>query len=570
MTRGSSSAPDSTAFLFPGVRALYASTSGAGSLSPDVHRELCRRLAGVALCYTIGYAAAYGYSWIQTATEFALHRRAVADTIAVLSMALGLVVFAASRRGKLPPAPFANLAIAFEVLAAVGIMASAWGWELHFDDWQRHVFVSLGGSAGDYPEGFVRRMQAARERLIAYPGVTWVGIWVVVFPTIVPLSQRRTLFASILSAATVPAVMGASLLAHGVPASVRPWIGHALLDLTIPTLICAGLAFFSARVVYRLTHDLSRARQLGSYQLVERIGTGGMGEVWRARHRLLVRPAAIKLIRAESLGGDATAARAALRRFEREVQATAALRSPHTVEVYDFGIAADGAFYYVMELLDGMDLKTLVERFGPVPPERAAHLLRQVCHSLEDAHRRGLVHRDVKPANIFACRLGLDHDFVKVLDFGLVKELAVEAREATDLSGEGFAAGTPAFMAPEVATGTSPLDGRADLYSLGCVGYWLLTGRHVFEGPTPVATLLQHVRDEPAAPSRHAPAPVPPALDEILLACLRKDPNERPASAAAVAALLQRRGIAAAWTPERAAKWWEECAPVDATGAATS
>ncbi len=206
-----------------------------------------------------------------------------------------------------------------------------------------------------------------------------------------------------------------------------------------------------------LGRRLRAAQELGSYQLVELLGRGGMGEVWRAQHRLLARSAAIKLVRPEVLGasGRAEGKILMLRRFEREAQATAALSSPHTIRVFDFGVTRDGTFYYVMELLAGRDLESLVREFGPVPADRAVYLLRQVCHSLADAHARGLVHRDIKPANIYVCRMGLEYDFVKVLDFGLVKfnDQRRAGAQETLLTASHTTTGTPAFMAPEIILG---------------------------------------------------------------------------------------------------------------------
>ena len=239
-----------------------------------------------------------------------------------------------------------------------------------------------------------------------------------------------------------------------------------------------------------------------------------MGEVWRARHRMLARPAAIKLIR-PSLAGDSSGAGVsgeAYRRFEREAQVIARLRSPHTVELFDFGVAADGAFYYVMELLDGLDADKLLRRFGPTPPERAVFVLRQVCHSLSEAESCGLVHRDIKPANIFLCRYGEEFDFVKVLDFGIVKRLREGTQADLLRTGENAVQGTPAFMAPEQAMGTE-VDGRADIYATGCVAYWLLTGKHVFTADTSIGLLMQHVQARPAPPSTRTDQPIPAALD---------------------------------------------------------
>ena len=242
---------------------------------------------------------------------------------------------------------------------------------------------------------------------------------------------------------------------------------------------------------------MTEALRCGSYELLEPLGQGGMGEVWRARHVQLERPAAVKRIRAELLASGGEDATTVLRRFRREVQATSALRSPHTVAVYDYGAADDGAFYYAMELLEGLDLRTLVERHGPLPPERAVHFLLQACDSLAEAHAAGLTHRDVKPANLFVCKLGLVHDFVKVLDFGLVKPAPGSGLAETQLTVGAAAMGSPAFMPPEVAEGAATVDARSDVYSLGCVAYWLLTGRLVFEADTAMRMLVDHVGREP-------------------------------------------------------------------------
>jgi len=290
------------------------------------------------------------------------------------------------------------------------------------------------------------------------------------------------------------------------------------------------------------------------------LGRGGMGEVWRASHRMLKRPAAVKLIRAEAMGhGDAERIRSTQKRFEREAQVTASLHSPHTVELYDFGRTSDGTFYYVMEMLDGVDLQSLVRRFGPLPAERVVHILRQACDSLADAHHVGLVHRDVKPANLFVCRRGLHVDFVKVLDFGLVKATHAEGDD-TLRTAANVISGTPAYLPPEVAQGAA-LDGRADLYSLGCVAFWLLTQQPVFLGDSAMQLALQHVQEKPTLPSKRTELEIPAALEQIVMQCLEKDPNNRPASATHLDELLARTGLAESWTPERAERWWRQHRP---------
>ena len=296
---------------------------------------------------------------------------------------------------------------------------------------------------------------------------------------------------------------------------------------------------------------------VGSYRLVSRLGAGGMGEVWLGRHRLLARPAAVKLIRHDSRPG---AARDQLvRRFQREAQVTAELRSPHTVQLYDFGVNDTGSFYYVMELLDGLDLNQIVTRFGPQPAERVAMLLGQACRSLSEAHDLGLVHRDIKPANLFVACLGPESDYLKVLDFGIVKDRP--GPEAMLLTAQGMVPGTPAFMAPEMVDGESEVDGRADLYSLACVAYWALTGHLVFAAKTPEQMLLHHARTTPLPPSQVSELPIPREIDEIVLRCLAKSPDDRPASALDLEADLSRVVFDEPWTQERAREWWERHVP---------
>jgi DNA-binding NtrC family response regulator/putative methionine-R-sulfoxide reductase with GAF domain len=303
--------------------------------------------------------------------------------------------------------------------------------------------------------------------------------------------------------------------------------------------------------------QLNEALAVGSYRLVKPLGSGGMGEVWLARHRFLVRPAAVKLIRHDVAPGAAR--EQFVRRFEREAHVTAGLRSPHTVQLYDFGVNDSGSFYYVMEFLNGLDLHQIGTRFGPQPAERVVMLLRQACRSLAEAHERGLVHRDIKPANLFVTRLGTEYDYLKILDFGVVKEQS--GHDATMLSNQGIVQGTPAFMAPEVVLGEKPIDGRADLYSLACTAYWALTGHTLFEATTPAQMLLHHVQTRPVPPSQRSELPVPEQLDRILMMCLDKDPARRPASALQLDSELVRVRCEAPWTHERARSWWEAHAP---------
>jgi serine/threonine-protein kinase len=324
-----------------------------------------------------------------------------------------------------------------------------------------------------------------------------------------------------------------------------------------PDFLLIGVAVVISHAMTKLGQQVTKAREMGSYQLGELLGSGGMGEVYRATHRMLARPAAIKLMRPAMLGAlDGEAAQLAVTRFRREAEAAAQLRSPHTVELYDFGVTEDDTLYFVMELLDGMDLESLVRKHGPVPANRTIHIVRQVCESLEEAHAQGLVHRDIKPANIHVGRLGLRYDFVKVLDFGLVKQLASPSPNEEQLlvTAVGLTPGTPAYMAPEMALGEE-FDGRADIYALGCVAYFLLTGLLVFEAMDAMQMVAKHLRADPTPPSRRTGTKIPASLDRAVLACLAKSPVDRPRDAGELARLLAAVEVEP-WTEERARSWW--------------
>jgi eukaryotic-like serine/threonine-protein kinase len=382
------------------------------------------------------------------------------------------------------------------------------------------------------------------------PPLTWVPAVIIFFPLVMPGPPRRMLAAAIAAGLMAPLALLLLDLWDKVSPSTDDYIRSV-----VNSAFGVGFAYMGARVVHRLGREVAVARDLGSYRLEARLGQGGMGEVWRARHRMLARPAAIKLIRPAVDGSAVTDE--LQRRFEQEAQAIARLRSPHTVELFDFGVADNGAFYYAMELLDGLDADALVRRFGPLPADRTIYLLRQVCHSLAEAQACGLVHRDIKPANIFLCRYGQDHDFVKVLDFGLVKALdARVARPAPGLTAENAVQGTPAFIAPEQAMGAADIDGRADIYATGCVAYWLLTGQYVFTADTPIGILLHHAGTQPTAPSARTDRPIPPGLERVIMACLAKNPADRPQTAAELSRRLAEVPCSDLWTENRAREWW--------------
>jgi serine/threonine-protein kinase len=388
------------------------------------------------------------------------------------------------------------------------------------------------------------------------PMISWVGVVTLMSAAIVPSRPRKMLVASFVAVSMNPLSM---LIARARGTWNFPSVTDAVL-MHYPDYLLAGVAVVISHVVTRLGQQVVKARQMGSYQLGELLGRGGMGEVYHATHRLLARPAAIKLIRPEMLGtGNTAASQRVLTRFRREAETAARLRSPHTVALYDFGVTQDQTMYFVMELLDGLDLESLVRQFGPLPAGRTMYLLRQVCESLEEAHAGGLVHRDIKPANIHVGRLGLQHDFVKVLDFGLVKSMDAVDVGQTLATGDGRIVGTPAYMAPEMVLGEA-IDARTDLYALGCVAYFLLTGRQVFEADQAIQLITKHLQAEPARPSAQTELPVPPALDDLVLACLAKKPADRPASAATLARALASIDVEP-WGEEQAKAWWDTHRP---------
>ena len=492
-----------------------------GRLSPDLEAAAARRLGALALV-TATAGTVLGLLGQFVLASVAARGFRVATMIPGITVSLALWALVAS--GRLPTRRILALGLGYQVLQGF-----------------------LNG-VGYY--GFVLGQGGAVR------GWSPVAVWMMIFPLIVPAPPARTILATLLTALMDPLALWVAMKT-GAP---RP--AGSLLEMFVPTVLACFLAPIAAGIVYGLTVEVGRAREMGSYRLVEKLGQGGMGEVWRAEHRMLARAAAIKLIRPAALGAsDGSHARELLKRFEREAQATAALRSPHTIEVYDYGLAADGAFYYVMELLDGYSLQALVDRFGPLPPERVVSFLRQACHSLDEAHAAGLVHRDVKPANMFACRRGLDVDVVKVLDFGLVKVQRPRAPGDVSLTAQGTFTGTPGFMPPEVALGEEPIDGRADIYALGCVANWLLTGQRVFEGTNALQMVIDHVRTPPVPPSRRVAQPVPDGLERLVLQCLAKSPDARPASIGELSRALAALDLEGRWTEERARQWWTEHPP---------
>lgn len=385
-------------------------------------------------------------------------------------------------------------------------------------------------------------------------GVSAVGPWVLLMGTFVPHPPTVTLWSGIAAATTWPLAYVLNAARLGLqplpPRAAALWLAF--------NYVCAVVAFLVRRSQQPSKSSLPADDVLGGYRLVSRIGEGGMGEVWQATHSQLARTAAVKIIRPNMIEVANRGSDAAIARFRREAQLIARLQSPHTVYVYDFGVADDGRFYYAMELLDGISLQALVHTFGPLSPSRTVFVLAQVCESLHEAHEQGLVHRDLKPSNVMLCRVALSYDVAKVLDFGLAKNISDPG--ATQLTAVGTTTGTPGYMAPEVVVGEGLVDRRADIYGLGCLAYYLLTGSLVFDDANLARLALKHVHDEPEAPSHRASQPVPADLDAIVLQCLAKKPDDRPQTAESLALRLARCAVEP-WSKDDAARWWREHVP---------
>lgn len=494
-------------------------------LPPDLLRQASRRLQilaliGAALWFlgpSMGHLAAYLTSpedprWAQLGAT---------DAIAAVAFLVSLGLYAYLRFREHDPAFVVNLALIYMVACAAGIA----------------LMFHLGPPGG--------------SPLDTKPMISWIGPVILMFAALVPGSPWKLLAAGFLAVSMDPLGM---VIAQAAGLYHYGQFRYALV-MHYPSYLLLGVAVVISHVVTRLGRQVAKEREMGSYRLGELLGRGGMGEVYKATHRMLARPAAIKLIQPEVLATrDRQSAGLAVARFWREAEAAAKLRSPHTVELYDFGVTEDGTLFFVMELLEGMDLESLVRREGPLPQQRVIHILRQVCESLEEAHASGLVHRDIKPANIHVGRVGLRHDFVKVLDFGLVKSVAGTPTEDSMATAAGLTPGTPAYMAPEMALGET-VDGRADLYALGCVAYYLLTGMLVFDAGSGLQMVARHIHEVPVPPSQRTEIEVAPALDQVVLACLAKRPQDRPESASELDRMLAEIEIEP-WSEAEATQWW--------------
>jgi serine/threonine-protein kinase len=496
---------------------------------PDLLRQASRRLEILALVgaslWILGPALGHLALYLTHPEDPRATQLGAVDAICAAGVMISLAVFAFVRSRERDPALVMDLALVYMVACAacIGLMIH-WG-------------------------------PPAATPVDTRPMITWIAPVTLMFAALMPASPWKMLLAGFIAASMDPLGM---IIAQAEGVYHFGPLRNAFL-MHYPSYLLLGVAVVISSVVTRLGRQVAKEREMGSYRLGELLGRGGMGAVYKAFHRMLARPAAIKLIHPEVLAAqDRNSVGLAVARFRREAEAAAQLRSPHTVELYDFGETEDGTLYFVMELLEGMDLETLVRREGPLPQERVIHILRQVCESLEEAHASGLIHRDIKPANIHVGRVGLRHDFVKVLDFGLVKSVLPSSDDSM-ATAAGLTPGTPAYMAPELAMGEK-CDGRADLYALGCVAYFLLTGQLVFDAGSGLQMIAKHIQETPVAPSQRTELEVSPELDRVVLSCLAKSPDDRPESAAELDRLLGEIEIEP-WSEEAATRWWRTHQP---------
>jgi len=502
-----------------------AALRGVRDLPPDLLREVSRRFAILVLVgaslWMIGTVAGHIATWAMAPSSPRWRQLGPIDAISGTSVAVSLFLFWYVGQHRGDPKQIRNFGLFYMIFTSAAL-------------------------------ALMMHVEPPPPNIPVFPMLSWAGAVVLMSPAIVPSAPVPTLVASIIAVSMNPLAMLAAR-ARGT------WHFGSASDAFLmhyPDYMLVGVAVVISHVVTRLGQHVAKARELGSYQLGELIGRGGMGEVYRATHRMLARPAAIKLIRPDMLGSDRAVSQRLISRFKREAETAASLRSAHTVELYDFGVTENDTLYIVMELLEGLDLESMIRQYGPMHAGRVVYLLRQVCESLEEAHARGLVHRDIKPANIHVGPHGLHQDFVKVLDFGLAKSVgAVDVNDTLPtVSMEGQIVGTPAYMAPEIALGET-IDGRADLYALGCVAYYMLTGQQVFEADKILQLVTKHLEASPKPPSLRTELPVPPALDRIVLACLAKKADQRPASAADLSRLLEAVE-AEPWDQKHAKDWW--------------
>lgn len=540
------------AIRFVGDESAPKAPATAGKLDPETQALFQQRLR---ICCLVA-ALPFSVFFVSSLTGFIelFSRPVVGLTGIFLSGAVfALLTAVATSLGRIASIPEVGLRVLeIAIFGAMGIFFAYWSFALLTAD-----ILRADPSFDDYVASRQEQYTLLAAALIVH--FNWFAL-IVFHGVLVPNSLSR-------GVGVVAAMIMAALLIDAIaiglhePTYRNKWALLAVAVTILPT--AAGLAIFGTAKTAKLREEIQVAKQavreLGQYRLRRKLGQGGMGEVYLAEHALLKRPCAVKRIHPKYLNSIEQ-----IKRFEREVQTTARLRHPNTVEIFDYGRAEDGTFYYVMEYLPGMSLEEIVNTHGPMPAERAVHLIRQVCGALREAHRMGLIHRDIKPSNIVVLPDGSPHDQVKLVDFGLVQSLANEADPEAKITRDGLIVGTPEYMSPEQAQGL-PLDERSDLFSLGSVLYFLLTGREAFHRDNPVKTLLAVVNEEPTPVRRIIPF-IPEDVSEIVEHCLAKSLDKRFDRALVLESALASCKCANDWTPEQASQWWERQPKIDQSG----
>jgi serine/threonine-protein kinase len=512
------------------VRCRLAMSSGP-RFTDEMARLLQKRLRLAILIILSGFIFHYlRHLWQRDPTFDHRPTWLIFSGCVIAVMAIALVLLGRSR-----PLSLRNLRIL--ELTVFGSIAALFAW-LQVDTYHDGALL----------RAIVPGHEALVFRLVGLSADLRWFLLIVLYGTFIPNTWQRCA-AIVGSLALLPIL----LLVAGsqLDKSTAAYVLSTLPEMIMLMATAAAIAVFGSYKIRQLYERAHEAQRIGQYRLKQILGVGGMGTVYLAEHILLRRPCAIKLIRPDQAGDPKT-----LMRFEREVQATATLTHWNTIEIFDYGHAEDGTFYYVMEYLRGMNLEELVERHGPLPPERAIHLIRQVCQALREAHGSGLIHRDIKPGNIFACERGRIYDVAKLLDFGLVKTNGMEG-DSLKLTCDGGLTGTPDFMSPEQSLGRAQLDARSDIYNVGAVGYFLMTGKPLFNRPSALELLHAHAY-EPFVPVQEFNEAVPADLQRVILRCLEKDPHRRYQDAESLEKALAACESADRWTPERAEEWWRQ------------
>lgn len=430
------------------------------------------------------------------------------------------------------------------------------GWRLcrnciYVTSYSRMTELVIFGSVGVFfaMVSYVVLVDGSRQGHVAATAPMWMTL-IFTYALFIPNTwQRAAVVIGVMTATPIFLLFAVKLTTGGLDVLITDpsYLKQGILDNVMVLLLSAAISIWGVHMVNSLRREAFEARQLGQYQLRRQLGSGGMGEVYLAEHLMLKRRCAVKVIRPDRAGDAAT-----LARFEREVRATAQLTHWNSVEIFDYGRAADGTFYYVMEYLPGMNLEEIVRMHGPLPQDRIIHLLSQACEALREAHEQGLIHRDIKPANIFAAHRGGIYDVAKLLDFGLAKPMNLP--DDPQITQMGMISGTPNFMAPEQALGESP-DERSDIYALGVVAWYLATGRLLFEESNPLKVIMAHSH-QTARPPSELNSDISSAFDKVVLACLEKQPDKRPQSVSELRKLLRAVPATSGWSDELAAQWW--------------